>query len=88
MLFRFIPGPGVLLTATNGKFGVKRLVLLRAAGHGVGWTFPQLADLLVKTAKEWGCEAIESMVYSQRLATAMQKVGAFPEAVRMVLKVE
>lgn len=88
-LFRFKPGPGVVLTEVRrSASGVKRLGIVRAAGEGVGWTFAKVAELLQHTAKEYGCEAVETMVYSPRLAKAMQRIGAKPEAVNMVLEVK
>lgn len=88
-LFRFIPGPGVLLTEIlKSASGVKRLMLVRAAGEGVGWTFPQIADLLKRTAREWGCEGVDCRVYGtqRRLAEAMLKVGARVESITMFLE--
>lgn len=89
-LFRFNPGPGVLLIETPiSASGVKRLCLLRAnALPSAAWTFRQLADLLIHTAREWGCQEIETMVYSQRLAEAFLRAGFRTEAVKLVLGVE
>lgn len=88
-LFRFLPGPGVLLTEIlKSASGIKRLMLVRAAGEGVGWTFPQIADLLKRTAREWGCEGVDCRVYGsqRRLAEAMLKVGAKVESITMFLE--
>ena len=87
-LFRLRHGQGVVLVEVRlAASGKKRLGIVRAAGAGMGWTFAKIAELLQHTAKEWGCEAVETMVYSPRLAKAMQKIGAKPEAVNMVLEV-
>lgn len=87
-LFRIKVGHGVLLVEVIASAsGARRLRLVRFAGQNLGWLFPQLAELLQHTAKEWGCQAIESMVYSPRLAQAMLKVGAKAEAVNVVLEV-
>lgn len=87
--FRLKPG-GVLLTELNTDNGCRRLNLVRCAirpDRSLGWIFPQVTKFLQHLAREWGCEAVESVVYSPRLAKAMAKVGAKPEAVNMVLEV-
>lgn len=87
-LFRFVPGPGVLLVEQiTSASGVRRLNLVRAGGRGVGWTFRQLAEALQHLARDWGCAEVQSMVYSRKLAEAMRRVGARPEAVCMVMEV-
>lgn len=88
-LLRFRPGPGVLLVeVTRSSSNVRRLNIVRAAGQGVGWSHRAFAELLLETAREWGCEAVQTMVYSPRIAKALTDVGAKAEAVNMILMVE
>lgn len=87
-LFRLSRGEGVLLVEVRRSLaGLKRLCIVRAGGRNMGWIFPQLAALLQHTAREWGCQQIETMVYDGRLAKAMRLVGAKAEAINMVLEV-
>lgn len=78
-LFRVHPNKrGVILTEVRSSFGVKRLSLLRGAGQ-VGFQIPAILDLLAKTAREWGCECIETVVYSARVKEALERVGVKTE---------
>lgn len=87
-LFRFKPGPGVLLLSSyEAASGMKCLQLVRVAGRGVVFTSDRLVELLQHTAREWGCQRIETMVYSKRLAEAMRRRGAKAEAINMVMEV-
>jgi hypothetical protein len=74
-LFRVIPGPGVMLTEIRHAYGVKRLSLLRGSGK-CAWQMRAILKLLGATAKEWGCEYVETVVYSPRLKRALELSGA------------
>lgn len=88
-LFRIAPQRGVVLVEVRKSLaGLKRLAIVRIGGENVGWVAAQVAQLLQHTAAEWGCQEIESMVYSPRLAKALQRLGGKPEAVNMVVEVK
>lgn len=88
-LFRISHGVGIFLTEVRiGATGLKRLGIVRVAGTNLGWIYKHLNALLQHTAKEWGCQQIESMIYSPRLAKAVARVGAKAEAVNMVMEVK
>lgn len=77
-LFRINPGPGVILIEKRGAFGHYRLCLIRGAGraaHQIG----SILKLLERTRVEWGCEFVETVVYSDRLKRALQLSGAAVE---------
>lgn len=87
-LFRYNPGPGVVLVEVRkGPNNLKRLGIVRTAGLGVIWTYAQVAQLLQHTAKEWGCQQIETMIYRPELARTLLRLGAKAEAVNIVLEV-
>lgn len=87
-VLRFRHASGLLLLEVcQGSPGHKRLRIVRASGDNVGWVFKEAAALLQHTAREWGCQQIETMVYNPRLAKALGRVGAKAEAVNMVLEV-
>lgn len=77
-LFRMRPGPGVVLIEKRQAFGVSRLSLIRGAGLA-GFQLRAILHLLEKTRQEWGCECIETVVYSDRLKRALEIVGAETE---------
>jgi hypothetical protein len=77
-LFRIKPGPGVILIEKRQAYGVSRLVLLRGAGRA-GFQIRSILYLLDKTRQEWGCECIETVVYSDRLKQALEIVGVQTE---------
>lgn len=77
-LFRLRPGPGVLLTEIRERNGHKRLCLIRGAGLAA-WQMRALLKLLGQTAQEWGCECVETVVYSPRLKRALELSGATVE---------
>ena len=70
-LFRIRPGPGVILIERRGQFGHYRLALIRGAGRAAHQIRPIL-KLLEATRQEWGCECIETVVYSERLKRALE----------------
>lgn len=74
-LFRIKPGPGVILIEKRGQFGHYRLALIRGAGRAAHQIRPIL-KLLERTRQEWGCECIETVVYSRRLKRALELSGA------------
>lgn len=87
-LFRYKKGEGVVLVEViTGALGHKRLNILRTAGKGVLLNFGEVLRVLQHTAQEWGCQQIETMVYSVKLAKALRRIGANPEAVNMVVEV-
>lgn len=88
-LFRVKGGVGVFLTEVRiGPSSLKRLGIVRVAGTNLGWIYKHLKPLLQHTARGWGCQQIESMIYNPRLAQAVARVGAKAEAVNMVLEVD
>lgn len=86
-LFRMQPGPGVLLTEIRSANGVKRLSLLRGSGRAA-WQMKAILKLLGKAAAEWGCECVETVVYSKRLQRALELSGAEVEGWIMRYSVE
>lgn len=78
-LFRLRPGPGALLTEIREAHGVKRLSLIRGAGRAAH-QMPQIIKLLDATRQEWGCECVETVVYSHRLKRALELCGCSVEA--------
>lgn len=86
-LFRVVPGPGVMLTEIRHAYGVKRLSLLRGAGN-CAWQMRAILKLLGATAEEWGCEYVETVVYSHRLKRALELSGAEVEGYILRFKPE
>lgn len=86
-LFRLSPGPGVMLVEIRSDNGVKRLSLVRGAGKAA-WQMGAILKQMGKFAKEWGCECVETVVYSHRLERALELVGATKEATVMTFSVE
>jgi len=74
-LFRIKPGPGIILIEKRGAFGHFRLCLIRGAGRAAH-QIKAILKLLEVTRREWGCECIETVVYSHRLKRALELVGA------------
>lgn len=88
-LFRMRPNPGVVLVeVVVNSHHMKRLNIIRAGGQKVGWSLPGIARLLKRTAQDWGCDAIYTDVYSQRVAETLMRVGAKVESVRVVMEVD
>jgi hypothetical protein len=77
-LFRIHPGPGVILTEIRSAYGVKRLCLIRGAGRAAH-QIKSILKLLETSRREWGCECIETVVYSHRLKRALELSGATVE---------
>lgn len=77
-LFRMRPGSGVILIEMREAFGCKRLCLIRGAGEA-GFKLRAIIALLEKTRQEWGCECIETVVYSDRLQQALERCGVRTE---------
>lgn len=73
-LFRIKPGPGVLLIERRGQFGYYRLTIVRGAGRAAH-QLRSIRRLLEATRREWGCEKIETVVYSERLRKALELSG-------------
>jgi hypothetical protein len=74
-LFRIVPGPGVLLTEIRSAFGTKRLCLVRGAGRAAH-QIKSILKLLDQARRDWGCECVETVVYSARLKRALELSGA------------
>ena len=78
LLFRLHPGPGTCLVEINSDHGVKRLEVLRGAGHYA----PSLRKVLAKLwayAQELGCECVTTVVYSERFKRTLELSGASVE---------
>jgi hypothetical protein len=78
LLFRLHPGPGTCLVAINSDHGVKRLEVVRGAGHYA----PSLRKVLAKLwdyAQELGCECVTTVVYSERFKRTLELSGASVE---------
>lgn len=80
-LFRAECG-GVMLTEVNGD----RLNLVKMAGYKMALHFQAISRDLQHAARELGCNAIETNVYSEKLARALRRGGAKQESVVMVLE--
>lgn len=74
-LFRIKPGPGAILIQKRTAFGHSRLCLIRGAGRAAH-QIKAIWKLLEATRQEWGCECIETVVYSKRLKRALELGGA------------
>ena len=74
-LFRINPGPGVILTEIRSAFGVRRLCLIRGAGRAAH-QIKSILKLLNQARIDWGCECVETVVYSHRLKRALELSGA------------
>jgi hypothetical protein len=79
---------GVLLTELNDANGLRRMSIVRFAGDGISLQMKWLTQALQHHAKEFGCIAIETMIYSPKLAKAMLRTGAKPEATIFVLELD
>lgn len=87
-LFRYRKGEGIVLVEViKGGDGSNRLNIVRTAGVKAVWQFREVAELLQHTAREWRCNAIETNVYSQKLVTALRRIGAKAESVNMILEI-
>lgn len=87
-LFR-VPGHGVLVLEVNtGSDGSSRLNIISMAGKDLTLRFEQISSDLQHLARKWGCKAIETMVYSDKLAKALTRGGAQRESVTMVLELK
>ena len=78
LLFRLHPGPGTVLAEIMSDHGVKRLQIMRGAGHFA----PSLRNVLAKLwafAEELGCECVTTVVYSERFKRALELSGASVE---------
>lgn len=84
-LFRIKPGPGVILIEKRGAFGSYRLCLIRGAGRAAH-QIKAIMRLLEATRREWGCECIETVVYSPRLKRALELSGAQVEGFILTYK--
>lgn len=73
---------GVILTEVTDD---RRLNLVRASGQ-LAAHFKTLGQDLQHAARELNCNAIETIVYSPKLARALQRSGAKQEAIVMVLE--
>lgn len=82
-LFRAACG-GIMLVEVNGT----RLNLVKMAGHKIALHFQAISEALQHTAREMGCNAIETNVYSEKLAKALRRGGAKQESVVMVLELD
>jgi hypothetical protein len=82
-------GKGTFLFEINeGSDGTKRLNIVRAAGEGITLKAAEIAADLQHIAREFGCVAIETIVYSPKLARALTRGGAKQEAIVVVLELE
>lgn len=86
-LFRLNPGPGAMLVEVRSDHGVRRLSLVRGAGRAA-WQMRAILRQMGKIAKDWGCECVETVVYSKRLERALELAGASKEATVMTFSVE
>lgn len=75
-----------LLEINEGGDGTKRLNIVRAAGEGLVLHSKEIASDLQHIARENNCNAIETIVYSPKLARALTRGGAKQESVTMVLE--
>lgn len=75
-----------LLEINEGGDGTKRLNIVRAAGEGLVLHPKEIASDLQHIARENNCNAIETIVYSPKLARALTRGGARQESVTMVLE--
>lgn len=65
-----------------------RLNIVRMAGNRLAQCFQKIAVELQHIARNLGCVAIETNVYSSKLAKALTRAGAKQESVVMVLELE
>jgi hypothetical protein len=75
---------GIILTEVTAE---NRLNLVRASGR-LAAHFKTLGRDLQHAARVLNCNAIETIVYSPKLARALKRTGARQEAVVMVLELE
>jgi len=78
LLFRLHPGPGTILAEIMHDHGVRRLEMLRGAGHFAPSMHKILAHLWAY-AEELGCECVTTVVYSERFKNALELSGASVE---------
>lgn len=86
-LLRLVPGPGCFLVEVRQDHGVKRLALLRGAGV-MGLRTRSVVRLMGVIAKQWGCECVETVVYSPRLERALVLAGCKREATVLTFGLE
>lgn len=88
MLYR-APNRGIMLVEVNeGGDGTKRLNLVRMAGKGLALHFEEISRDLQHIARDCDCVAIETIVYSEKLAKALTRGGAKLESYTMVLELD
>lgn len=83
-LWRFEDGSGVVLAEKCGE----RLNLVRLSGNCIAFRFKEIADTLQHRAAELNCNSIETLVYSEKLVKALERLGARQEAINMVLELK
>lgn len=83
-LWRLEDGSGIVLA----EKAADRLNLVRLAGTNVVKRFKEIAEVMQHRAKELNCTSIETMVYSDKLIRALERLGAEREAVNMVLELK
>lgn len=82
-------GKGCFLVEVNqGGDGSCRLNIVRASGSFLKLVLstPEMKASLQHIARDFGCNAIEAVVYSEKLAKALTRSGAKREATVMVLE--
>lgn len=86
LLYR-VADRGLLMVEVNeGGDGTKRLNMVRLVGENIAFSFEQISNELQHIARELGCVAIETVVYSGKLVKALRRVGMQQESVTMVLE--
>jgi hypothetical protein len=83
-LWRFEDGSGIVLAEKAGD----RLNLVRLCGKSIAFRFNEITEILQHRARELNCTSIETMVYSDKLVKALERIGARQEAVNMVLELD
>jgi hypothetical protein len=77
-----------MLTEIFENVKTRRLNLVRLCGKNLTLHFQEISRDLQHIARELNCNAIETIVYSEKLAKALSRGGAHKESVVMVLELK
>jgi hypothetical protein len=86
LLYRLADRGLMMVEVNEGGDGTKRLNLVRMVGEQLTLRFEEISRDLQHIARELGCVAIETVVYSEKLARALRRGGAYQESTTMVLE--
>lgn len=81
---------GIIVTEVNHNphIGQKRLNIVRLAGRGLVFHLDAVLADVLRLAQDFGCIAVDGVVYDRKLAQAYIRKGGKPESVNFTISVE